>query len=93
MLSLIDLLIGTGMFTLWTGRLSGIESLRNFALMEGIKESSTLRVGPKREKPAPRIVYRWGKQDGQVRPYLRERRKIKRIISNLRVCPLLNFCL
>ena len=30
--------------------------------MQCIKESSTLRVSPKKEKPSPRIVYRYGKE-------------------------------
>jgi hypothetical protein len=35
--------------------------------MQGIKESSTLRVGLKGGKPSLRMVYRWGKQDGQIK--------------------------
>ena len=75
----------------WVGRLSKIESVRNYALMQGIKESSTLRVGPKGDKSTPRVAYRWGKQNGQVKAYLRERREINKITKFPRVCPLLSF--
>jgi hypothetical protein len=68
----------------WVGRLSKIESLMNYALMQGIKESSTLRIGPKGGKPSPRVVYRWGNQNGQVKAYLRERRAINKIAKYLR---------
>jgi hypothetical protein len=71
----------------WVALESQNKSLNKYALMQGIKESSTLRVGPKGEKPRPRIVYRWGKQDGQIKKYLRERREIYKILKSLRVCP------
>jgi hypothetical protein len=63
----------------WVALFSGIESLRKFIWMQGIKESSTLRVGPKNKKPSPRVAYRWGYQDIQVKYYLRWRNQIKRI--------------
>ena len=68
----------------WVAMMSQIKSLIMYALMQGIKESSTLRIGPKGHKPRPRIIYRWGKQDGQIKKYLRERRKINKIAEDLR---------
>ena len=75
----------------WVSRLSKIESLRNYVDMQGIKESSTLRVGPKGEKQRPIIIYCEGKQDGQIKKYLHERREINKIMKSLRICPLLQF--
>jgi hypothetical protein len=51
--------------------------------MQGIKESSTLRVGPKGGKPSPKVANRWGKQDGQVELYFENRREINKIEKNL----------
>lgn len=62
----------------WMALESQIKSLINYAIMQSIKESSTLRVGPKGSKSSPRVVYRWGKLDGRVKFYLmKERRSIR----------------
>jgi hypothetical protein len=52
--------------------------LAKYALMQGIKESSCLRIGRKMDKPVPRIVYRFGKEDNEIRNYLRIRRMCRR---------------
>ena len=44
----------------WVALLSNIRELQRWLLMQCIKQSSTLRVSPKMEKPSPRIVYREG---------------------------------
>jgi hypothetical protein len=67
----------------WVAMMSQIKSLIRYALMQGIKESSTLRVGPKGEKPSPRVVYHWGEQRGQIKEYLKGRREINKIARNL----------
>jgi hypothetical protein len=46
--------------------------------MQCIKRASTLRVSPKQTKPAPRIVFRHGNQDGEIAQFLRARRRVKR---------------
>jgi len=48
--------------------------------MQGIKESSTLGVSRKGEKPSPRIVFRHGEQRKQVREFLSFRKRIKNIV-------------
>lgn len=48
-----------------------------YALMQVRKGSSTLRIGRKGEKGSPRVVYREGKQNGQIRKFLLNRRFIK----------------
>ena len=44
---------------------------------------STLRVSRKGDKPSPRIVYRYGKQDGEIRNFLLKRRQIWRILRRM----------
>lgn len=63
----------------WVAVLSHNKGLRKWVLMQCIKSSSTLRVSPKREKPSPRIVYRHGKQDDNIKSFLKTRRIIKYI--------------
>lgn len=51
--------------------------------MQCIKKSSTLRVGPKGEKPSPRIVYREGNEDTQIKEYLETRARARENIEVL----------
>jgi hypothetical protein len=75
----------------WVALESHNDALLRYELLQGIKESSTLRIGPKGGKSPPRVVYRWGKQDMQIRKYLNERKKINKLLKSLRICPLLSF--
>jgi hypothetical protein len=52
-------------------------------LMQCIKGSSTLRVTPKKEKPAPRIVNKDGERNHAIANFLKEREKIKRIYRSI----------
>jgi hypothetical protein len=45
------------------------------------KKASTLRVSPKKEKPSSRIVFRYGKQDNEVKSYFAWRKQIKKASS------------
>jgi hypothetical protein len=67
----------------WVCLESKNEGLIKWFLMQCIKGSSTLRLSPKREKASPRIVFRFGKQDQQIKNYVGNRRLIKRIIKKL----------
>jgi hypothetical protein len=71
----------------WVTLLSHNKSLAKWFLMQCIKGCSTLRVSSKREKPPPRIVYRHGKQDQNVKDFLRNRQKVKRIIAKMQEKP------
>ncbi|MCJ7634423.1 hypothetical protein MUP77_18780 [Candidatus Bathyarchaeota archaeon] len=77
----------------WLALISGIESLRKYSLMQGIKESSTLRIGDKGTKTSPRVVYRWGKQNFQIAIYLKDRKNMKKALKGIRVCPLITYVL
>ncbi len=67
----------------WVSLLSHNPMLEKWFLMQCIKESSTLRVSPKRQKPSPRIVYRYGQEDEQIQSFLKRRRLIKNMIRKL----------
>ena len=70
----------------WASLLSHNKRAQRYALMQCIKESSTLRVSPKKQKPSPRIVYRYGKQGGRILDFLHYRKMIKNIIRKVNVC-------
>jgi hypothetical protein len=67
----------------WVCLESDIYSLTRWFIMQSIKESSTLRVTPKGDKPSPRIVYRYGKEDIEIRNFLEYRKLIKSIYKYL----------
>jgi hypothetical protein len=67
----------------WVALLSNNPMIQRWFLMQCIKQGSTLRVSPKVGKPSPKIVFRYGKQDKQVREYLSYRRLAKNIFWNL----------
>lgn len=64
----------------WLALESKNESLKLWAIMQGIKESSTLRISRKGKKPIPKIVFKYGLQDKQIKNYLGTR---KLILSSL----------
>lgn len=65
-----------GWVCLWTK----YRRLTEWLIMQLIKKGSTLRVSPKRDKPSPRIVYRYGRQDGQIEEFLKFRRVVRNIM-------------
>jgi hypothetical protein len=67
----------------WVSLESNIEKLVRYLQMQCIKESSTLRISSKKGKPSPRIIKRFGKQDKEIRNFLKYRRRTKRIIKKL----------
>ena len=67
----------------WVAIESQILKLKDYVLMQCIKEGSTIRVSPKGDKPSPKIVYRYGKQDGQIRDFLLKRREIRDIMRKM----------
>jgi hypothetical protein len=56
--------------------------LKKLFLMQCLKESSTLRVSPKKDKSSPRIVFRYGMQDREIMSFLEWRKLIKSIDKN-----------
>ena len=67
----------------WIALLSQNKGLIKWLLMQCIKGASTLRVTPKENKPAPRIVTKFGKQNHAIADFLKERNRIKRIYKRL----------
>jgi len=64
----------------WVAIQSKLLKLKDYALMQGIKESSTLRIGPKGDKPIPKIIYRFSSQDHEIQKFLEYRKQIKELI-------------
>jgi len=67
----------------WVSLLSNNPMLQKYHLMQCIKEGSTLRVSPKNDKPSPRIVYKYGSLDGQVKEFLSYRKQVKNIMRKM----------
>lgn len=65
----------------WVALLSRNKGLAKWFLMQCIKGCSTLRVSPKREKPSPRVVYRYGIQEKSIKSFLKIRKSIKEMIK------------
>ena len=66
----------------WVSLQSKNQNMLRYLRMQCIKKSSTLRVRPKGEKTAPRIVYREGKEDEQISLFLNQRRLYQKIITS-----------
>jgi hypothetical protein len=72
----------------WVCLLSQHKALTKWFLMQCIKEGSTLRVSAKKEKPEPRIVFRFGSQTNQIAEFLAYRKIVKSIVKRLqKQCP------
>jgi hypothetical protein len=67
----------------WVALQAHNSKLVKWFLMQCIKESSTLRVSPKKQKPAPRIVYRHGTQNGQIGDFLQYRKLVRSMLPRL----------
>jgi len=63
----------------WVAILSKSIKLKDYLGMQCIKMSSTLRVAPKGDKPSPRIVFRYGRQDNAIKDFLEYRKLITNI--------------
>jgi hypothetical protein len=67
----------------WVAVCSRNGKLKDWLPMQCIKKGSTLRVAPKGDKPSPRVVFRYGSQDHQIRSFLKYRRLVKRIYHRI----------
>ena len=66
----------------WVALESTNPKLQRYLTMQCIKESSTLRISPKKEKPSPRIVYCFGKQEKKIMEFLQLRKQLKNMAQN-----------
>lgn len=66
----------------WVALLSHNKGLTKWFLMQCIKGWSTLRVSSKREKPPPRVVYRFDRQDRNAKDFVKMRRTVKKTEKN-----------
>lgn len=67
----------------WIGLESGNTKIQRYLTMQCIKESSTLRISSKKDKPAPRLVFRYGEQCYEIKKYFEKRKLIRNIIQNV----------
>jgi len=63
----------------WVALLSHNKGLMKYLLMQCIKKCSTLGVSSKKEKPFPRVVYRFGNQSENIKEFLKNRKLITKI--------------
>jgi hypothetical protein len=62
----------------WIALECGNEKVKKYLVMQCIKESSTLRISSKQQKPSPRIAFRYGKQTGKIKNFVQMRKLVKR---------------
>ena len=67
----------------WVAVNSGIQRLKDYVLMQCIKRSSTLRISSKDNKPYPRIIFRYGKQNKQIRKFLETRKFVLKLLKRM----------
>ena len=67
----------------WISLLSNNPRLQKWHLMQCIKEGSTLRVSSKGDKPSPKIVFRYGKEDKQIKEFIGFRKLVKSITQKM----------
>jgi hypothetical protein len=58
----------------WVSLMSRNKGLLEWLRMQCIKESSTLRISPKGNKKSPRIVFRYGSQNHEIKEFLKYRK-------------------
>jgi hypothetical protein len=71
----------------WVALLSGNPDLQRYVRMQCIKETSTARISVKkgkRVKPIPKVVFRFGRQDRQIKKFLKTRRFILDSLKRLK---------
>lgn len=69
----------------WACLVTKHKKLTGWFIFQCVKKGSTLRISSKKGKPSPRIVDRYGKQDGEIRNFLQYRKLIKNILRKTRV--------
>jgi len=67
----------------WAALVSHNAGLNKWLIMQCIKQASTLRIQPKRNKPAPRLVYKYGSQQQQIKAFLEFRTMVRKIVKQI----------
>lgn len=71
----------------WACLQSKHKGLTGYFILQCIKQGSTLRISPKKDKLCPRPVYYYGKQDGQIRSFLEYRHMLREFVRKLKTSP------
>jgi hypothetical protein len=66
----------------WVRLMTKHRRLTEWLVMQLIKNGSTLRVSPKKDKSPPRVIYRYGEQRQQVKGFL-QFRKLGKALAKL----------
>jgi hypothetical protein len=69
----------------WTALESGNQNLQNYVRMQCIKKTSAARISDKSNpfKPKPKIVFRYGSQDRQIKKFLETRQVLLNAIKQI----------
>lgn len=57
----------------WVALESGNPNVQKYARMQCIKKTSTVRISNKGDKPSPKVVFRFGSQNRQIKKFLETR--------------------
>ena len=71
----------------WACLLTKHKGLTGWFILQCIKQGSTLRISPKKDKPRPRLVYHYGKEDGQIRSFREYRHMLKGFMRKSKTLP------
>ncbi|MEM2465641.1 MAG: hypothetical protein QXL85_08585 [Candidatus Bathyarchaeia archaeon] len=74
----------------WIAIMSNNPNVKDWVLMQEIKEASTLRVSPKPTnpegyKPTPKIVYQYGSRNLGIKAYLKAREEALKLLKELKI--------
>ena len=67
----------------WVSLYSQNRMLKNWLIMQCIKEESTLRISSKGDKLKPRIVLRHGEKNNQIRIFSHYRKLIRKMLKRI----------
>ena len=65
----------------WVGLESGNPNLKKYVTMQCIKKTSTVRISYKGDKKPPKVIFRFGNQDKQIKQFLETRKITLNIIK------------
>jgi hypothetical protein len=68
----------------WVALESENPKLQSYVRMRCIKQTSTVRISPKENKPIPKIVFRYGSQDRQIKKFLETKRFVLDSLRKIR---------
>jgi hypothetical protein len=68
----------------WVALESGNVNLQRYVRMQCIKQTSTVRISRKEKKPIPKVAFRFGTQDRQIKKFLETRKFVLDSLKRLK---------